>query len=182
VKQLIENFLSNSECSHFIELADSSEMHKATINTPDGMKVQSELRGNDRLIFDDPDLASSLWGRLKEQIELKQVIDRDGIWEAYGLNERFKIYRYEGGQYFGLHHDDNFVREKGKDQSFQTLIMYLNEGYEGGQTGFMDGDIEPKEGRALIFAQMLLHEGIPVKSGVKYVLRTDMMYRYSPHT
>lgn len=162
---------------HFMDVADSSEMHKATINMPDGTKQRSEIRGNDRLMFDDPELAAKLWGRLADSLEINQIHGRDGLWVACGLNERFKIYRYAPEQYFALHHDDNYVREKGVEQSFQTLIMYLNEGYEGGETSFMDGAVEPAEGRALIFAQMLLHEGVPVKTGTKYVLRTDVMYR-----
>jgi len=39
-------------------------------------------------------------------------------------------------------------------------------------------DIEPKLGRVLIFQQRdLLHSGADVMGGLKYTLRTDLMYK-----
>ena len=38
--------------------------------------------------------------------------------------------------------------------------------------------IKPKQGQVLIFEHQQLHEGAPVLTGQKYVLRTDVMYRY----
>jgi hypothetical protein len=37
--------------------------------------------------------------------------------------------------------------------------------------------IEPHAGMALLFQHRLLHEGSEVTSGVKYVVRSDVMYR-----
>jgi hypothetical protein len=37
--------------------------------------------------------------------------------------------------------------------------------------------IDPKPGRALLFQHFLLHEGSAVTRGVKYVMRSDVMYR-----
>ena len=73
-----------------------------------------------------------------------------------------------------------------------TLHLYLNEAdevskLEGGATrfhhlyggeGFLD--IVPKFGRVLLFQhQKLVHSGAEVSAGVKYTLRTDVMYRVS---
>ena len=64
-------------------------------------------------------------------------------------------------------------------------MIYLNDGYEGGNTKFYHDDdrlkanIVPRQGMALIFDHLQLHEGAPVVSGRKYVLRTDVMYRPS---
>jgi hypothetical protein len=61
--------------------------------------------------------------------------------------------------------------------------MYLNEGFEGGETKFYGEDrdvptfiVRPRQGMALVFAHRQLHEGAPVLAGRKYVLRTDVMY------
>ena len=40
----------------------------------------------------------------------------------------------------------------------------------------VDAVIGPKRGMALFFRHELLHEGRAVKSGTKYVMRTDVMY------
>lgn len=41
-------------------------------------------------------------------------------------------------------------------------------------------DVHPKVGRVLIFQQRgLLHSGDEVKGGVKFTMRSDLMYEYS---
>ena len=37
--------------------------------------------------------------------------------------------------------------------------------------------VSPKPGTALIFNHDTLHEGLPVTKGVKYIIRTEVMYR-----
>ncbi len=55
-------------------------------------------------------------------------------------------------------------------------MLYLNDGFEGGSTQFPWDKIKPVEGMALVFPHRLLYQGSKVASGVKYVLRTDVMY------
>jgi hypothetical protein len=56
-------------------------------------------------------------------------------------------------------------------------MMYLNDNFEGGETTFRELKIRPRQGMALLFLHNLYHEGTQVTRGVKYVLRTDVMYR-----
>ena len=63
------------------------------------------------------------------------------------------------------------------EASYFTFMIYLNDDYEGGQTTFNHVTIEPKQGTALIFQHDLEHEGKAVTQGIKYVLRTDIMYQ-----
>lgn len=105
-----------------------------------------------------------------------------GQWQLSGLNERFRFYRYDPGQSFKRHYDGSFHRPNG-EQSFLTLMVYLNAEFTGGQTVFYDAHdrlrarVEPAAGIALVFDHQLIHEGAPVESGRKYVLRTDVMFR-----
>ena len=62
--------------------------------------------------------------------------------------------------------------------------MYLNEGFEGGETTFLNysGSEEhvrcvPRTGMVLIFQHDILHEGSRLEKGRKYAVRTDVMYR-----
>jgi len=76
-----------------------------------------------------------------------------------------------------------------------TFILYLNEGFQGGETIFYPGDkktswsqlepgievkIIPKTGTALIFFQCGYenprHEGAQLLDGQKYILRSDLAY------
>ena len=56
-------------------------------------------------------------------------------------------------------------------------MIYLNEDMIGGETKFNHHSIKPATGKALIFKHELVHEGSKVIKGIKYVLRTDVMYR-----
>ena len=71
----------------------------------------------------------------------------------------------------------------GGDMSRITIQMYLHDVPEefGGATTFIGKDkdhpCQPKCGSALIFTQNLVHEGSLVKEGIKYTMRTEVMYR-----
>ena len=65
-----------------------------------------------------------------------------------------------------------------------TLQIYLNDVESGGETSFFIGPneadkvrVNPTTGMVIIFQHDILHEGSPVNSGVKHVIRTDVMYR-----
>lgn len=167
----IENFLTKSECDGLITLAENAGLEKATIETPNGPILRESYRNNDRYMFDDLKLANMIYERIKDHVF------EDESWKVCGVNERIRIYRYQDKQHFALHTDSSFKRSD-TEKSFVTLLIYLNEGYEGGETDiFGKKTIEPKTGKALWFLHHLLHEGLPMKNGVKYLLRTDIMYK-----
>lgn len=122
----------------------------------------------------------------------------------YGLNIRLRCYRYPGVTY--PPHIDGTWPLSGIDEqtgvynpnvnppgqvvsSRLTLLLYLNDEFEGGETTFFiprkdakgleAWPIEPRCGGVLIFPQGydgLLHEGRPVVQGGKFLVRTDVMY------
>ena len=170
----IKNFATNDFCQSMIDYAEGLGFEKATITTPAGPVLRIEYRHNDRVIFDNPALASELFQYIKDDPRL-----HNPGWECIGLNERFKIYRYSGpDQYFASHYDGSFERVPLVEQSWVTMLVYLNEDFEGGQTSFIDGEIEPETGLAAFMTQHnYLHEAREATGGTKYVLRTDVMYR-----
>ena len=103
------------------------------------------------------------------------------------VNERLRFLRYEAGQQFLPHYDGCYARPKGDEVSKITIQIYLNEGAEGGTTRFLDVnddsvyvDCVPRTGRVLLFEHHLLHQGSEVLSGLKYTMRSDIMYRKAP--
>jgi hypothetical protein len=60
--------------------------------------------------------------------------------------------------------------------SLLTFMIYLNEGYAGGETRFDDAKVAGRTGMALVFHHGLVHEGAEVTEGKKYALRSDVMY------
>lgn len=169
---IIDSFLSRAACDELILFSEMNDYEEAKISLPGGEQMVKSVRNNDRLIFDDQNLADRLWERLKPYCPAMLGKSR-----AIGLNERFRFYRYTEGQQFKMHRDGSF-RRNFQEQSRITFMIYLNDDFEGGSTHFRKVDVQPKTGTALCFIHDVLHEGTTVKSGTKYVLRSDVMYHY----
>jgi len=167
----VSGFFKPDECIAHIELAEANGFADAPINTTIGPQVHKDVRNNTRVMLDDQRRADDLWRRIAAYIP--QHIDG---WPACGVNERFRFYRYDVGQQFDWHYDGCFDRHNG-ERSFLTFMIYLNDGFSGGETSFENVTIAPQTGLALFFIHRILHKGQPVIEGRKYVLRTDVMYR-----
>jgi predicted 2-oxoglutarate/Fe(II)-dependent dioxygenase YbiX len=171
----VADFLSPRECSDFIRMTHDAGYTEAPITTHRGFAMRPDIRNNTRVMVDDVALAARLWERMKRFAPLEHP--RIGTWRPHGLNERFRFYRYTEGQYFKWHSDGPFIRSE-EELSLFTAMVYLNDAFEGGTTDFADGpSIVPQRGMLLLFEHSLVHQGAPVHSGFKYVLRTDVMYR-----
>lgn len=170
----VDEVFFEHECAALIAEFERLGFEEALITTSRGMVMNKAVRNNDRLILDDPERAEALWLRVREHVPGKI-----GGWKAYGLNERFRIYRYKPGQRFKLHFDGSFSRVEDRDESAITFLVYLNDDFVGGETAFPDYGVtvKPRTGSGLFFFHPVLHEGREVHEGVKYVLRTDVMYR-----
>jgi prolyl 4-hydroxylase len=165
----IEDFLTQEECQNYITLSENLGYEIAKLDIG---KVVAEVRNNDRAFYESPELAAQLFERAKPHL-LQEI----GNSILVGFNELFRFYKYQQGHKFRKHLDGNFMRNE-TEASYFTFLIYLNEGYEGGETLFSAHKITPKTGMALVFPHNLLHEGSEVLSGIKYVLRTDIMYAF----
>ena len=175
---------------------------KGIITVSEKMGYQSAMdychlykdRLNDRFMSDDIRLARFLWERVKKFIP-KEVeppfIDKTQKWQLdeMPINERFRFCKYIGGNghHFGAH-TDGMYHVDGTHSSLLTCMVYLNGGedFEGGLTNFIEYkthrlnySVKPEAGLCVIFRQANLdcyHEGTEVTKGLKYIMRTDVMY------
>lgn len=182
----IPDFLTPQECADFVAAAEAAGFGDAPISTSVGMVMRKDIRNNDRVMIDDVPLAARLYDRLRPLLP-----PNFRVYEPCGLNERFRHYRYGVGQKFDWHMDGAFARDTG-ERSRLTFMLYLNDGFVGGETvfntrrlGAVRGDDEtiavtPVAGTALLFRHDVLHTGAVVIRGVKYVMRSDVMYRLTP--
>lgn len=183
---LIPELLTPDECAALIAKGEALGFELATINTSAGHIKATEIRNNDRAIWDDPHYAAMIWERVSSLIP-----EGPEGQPPVGLNERWRFYRYEPGQRFKRHHDGSLALpprvvegvQLPRGRSFTTFMIYLNDGCEGGETAFYDDwlqplvKVRPETGTALCFAHEIMHEGCVVTEGKKYVLRTDIMYK-----
>lgn len=115
--------------------------------------------------------------------------------KVLGLNSNIRVYRYRTGQFFDKHYDESNKLQWGEAnvpaKTTWTLLIYLTT-CTGGETAFYpetlkkgDGTPDPivvglETGMALLHKHgddCLLHEGKEVKSGEKWVLRSDLVVR-----
>ncbi len=170
----LDAVLSEEACTALIARIEAAGPTAAPITTARGFELRPDIRNNTRVMFDDVALAARLFERVRAHVPARL----EGDWELCGANERLRCYRYEPGQYFAPHFDGAFTRSV-HERSLLTFIVYLNECEAGGHTGFLDLElaVKPRTGAALLFNHHLLHEGAVVTAGLKYALRSDLMYR-----
>ena len=180
----IRNMLSPTECQTIISAAEYSGFQKSGLAIGnDVYRTKEKTRNNLRMMFEDKQLALDLWARIANLVELKYENHY-----AYGLNWRFRVYKYECGGRFAPHQDERMVLPGDDLTTYFSLMVYLSDNFSGGETTFFERrkkgskklvinrTIKPKNGMALAFDHLLFHEGTLVKQGIKYVLRTDIIY------
>lgn len=169
---VIHGLLTPAECEALIARSEALGYEAAAV----GGEAVPQLRNNGRVFLEDAELAADLWRRAAPFVAPAP----DGA-TAGGLHERFRFYRYETAEQFGLHMDGS-VRRGDAEESRQTFMVYLSDVEAGGETNFYRAGgvlqlaVRPAPGKALVFAHERLHEGAAVRAGRKYVLRTDVLY------
>ena len=177
---VVNDVFTKEECDEWIAETEAKGYEEALVNAGDQALFAPKYRNSKRCIVDSHDKADKLWCKIKDFIP-KEFRDLPVV----GLNERLRFLRYDGGEFFKPHYDGTYTRKDMSEKSQITVQLYLNEGFEGGETTFLGPTqqekvaVVPKIGKVLVFQHHLLHEGSLLKSGRKYSMRTDVMYKLS---
>ena len=167
------NFITQDEGKHILKTAE--------YNYEDSIVVGSENTEGIRksqtywLSKDDP-VAQNI---------IQKVCDIDGY--SIDQAEDIQVVKYEPNGYYNEHHDsccdhDDKCEEFVKDGNrVLTMVIYLNDDFEGGATRFpkLDKNFKPKKYSGILFYPMnkdgdkchekSLHSGMPVTKGQKYI-------------
>ena len=190
---IIRNVLSQEQCAEMISCINSKGFTPALLNVGGGFQVYApNVRDGNRAIVDSPEIARYLLDVLRPHLP-----ERIGDMQLVDVNERLRFLCYKPGQTFKLHTDGMYQRpategqqdagaENAGDLSMITVQLYLHDIPKefGGATAFFPpesiGDrvaYQPEAGSVLLFTQDLPHEGSRVEQGIKYTVRTEVMYR-----
>jgi len=180
--RVVRNVLSEEDCASLIASINAKGFSPALINTGGGsQQLIPGARDGHRVIVDSAELTEWL---LQVLLPFLPAELADGS-QIVGLNERCRFLCYTPGQQFPAHCDGTFERAgdhpRAGDFSYVTVQLYLHDlplAY-GGATAFMlpgKPRHQPEAGSVLLFSQDLVHEGCLVRDGIKYTLRTEVMY------
>ncbi|CAO2827044.1 prolyl 4-hydroxylase 1 [Amaranthus tricolor] len=184
---VLHNFLSMEECDYLRAIALPRLQVSTVVDTKTGKGVRSEVRTSSGMFLYPNERKYPLIEAIEKRISVfSQVPVENG--------ELIQVLRYEKDQFYKPHHDyfsDEFNVKRG-GQRVATMLMYLSDNVEGGETIFpMAGSgecscggkmvsgmsVKPLKGDAVLFWSMGLdgqpdprsvHGGCEVLSGEKW--------------
>lgn len=195
----IENFLSNIEVEHIMNIAKQKQLKRSTVsagretaNSETRTSTQSWIPRHEDLVIDAIySRAAHALGMDESLLRWRRATEVPEFNESHvSVAERLQLVHYTKGQQYTAHHD--FVMPglvNLQPSRFATILFYLNEPEAGGETSFprwlhreSDGPgalkVTPKVGKAVLFYNLLPdgnydershHAAMPVKSGEKWL-------------
>ncbi len=196
---VVDGVLDGDACQRLIAASSSRDSFWAG---DDPHEDARPFRDADTCEVSCPKLAARIYERIAPYLSETPIaipstehLETRGAWRPCALNEDFLFGNYQAKGGFAPHSDG--ATAKGLNlRSFYSVIIYLNTPSEGGGTRFYKKsatdvvlennrwtgrkdlavfEVQPLIGRALVFDQRLVHEGIP-PSDRKHIIRTDIMY------
>ena len=167
--ELFRGFFSPSECDYLVEAAAPMLQPSVVVDPKTGRQIPNPGRTSDGMGFTWP-LENPAVHALNRRIAVASGT-------AVSQGEPLQVLRYRGGQEYKPHLDaiPGFA-----NQRILTLLVYLNEGYEGGETWFPVPrlKIKGRPGDAILFRNAgpdgrpdrnAGHAGLPVIAGEKLI-------------
>lgn len=167
---VLDNVLSDQECNKLIEF--SKDNLKSSKISSSGEGEGNDIRTSSSMFFQGNE--NDILEKLEKRISAIMCIP---IEHAEGI----QILKYTPGQEYKAHFDFfNSASKAAKNNRISTLVIYLNDVEEGGETYFpkLNLSISPKKGSAVYFEyfynnedlnELTLHGGAPVIKGEKWV-------------
>jgi prolyl 4-hydroxylase len=175
---VLDDVLARDECEQLVALAQPRLRASTIVDPGTGEDVASLARSSQGMFFRPQEnaLVQRIDARLAQLMNLP-VANGEGL----------QVLRYEAGAHSAPHfdflmptNDANQASLQRSGQRVSTLVMYLNDPPEGGETVFPEAGITvaPRLGSALYFEYcnsagqldpLSLHAGLPVRGGTKWV-------------
>lgn len=165
----VSKLFSVNECKHIINSVADLLSPSLVVDPRSGRTILNPIRNSDEAMI----------GPLREDLAIRALNLRIAAISdtPADAGEALTILRYRPGQQFRMHSD---ALNSTRNQRVKTVLVYLNEEFEGGETVFPEHglSIRPRTGDAIIFSNTLAtghpdqrarHAGRPVTHGVKWL-------------
>eukprot|EP00884_Botryococcus_braunii_P010480 jgi/Botrbrau1/19433/Bobra.0338s0056.1 len=186
---VFKNFLSSDECDYLVGKARPMMVKSTVVDNETGKSVDSKVRTSTGTFFARQE--DAVIERIEKRISLVTHLPEDH-------GEGLQVLHYQAGQQYEPHHDffhDKYnARPENGGQRIATVLMYLTEAEEGGETVFPEAEtkvhgeewsecarkglaVKTKKGDALLFYSLTpdgevdhrsLHGSCPTTKGEKW--------------
>ncbi|XP_064966769.1 prolyl 4-hydroxylase 1-like [Musa acuminata AAA Group] len=184
---LFHNFLSMQECDYLKAIGRPRLAVSMVIDDKTGKGIKSKVRTSSGMFLTSEEQNLPIIQAIENRIAVFSQIPAEN-------GEQMQVLRYKQSQFYSVHSDyfTNITHIKKGGQRVATMLMYLNDDVEGGETYFpmaAAGEcscggtmvrglcVKPSQGDALLFWSLglngrldphSLHAGCPVLSGEKW--------------
>jgi prolyl 4-hydroxylase len=162
------DFCTPAEALHIASVVAKS-LDRSTVVDPSGKLIPHPIRTSDNAAI----------GPTQETLVVQAINRRIAAATKTDVKqgEPLTVLRYATGQEYRSHLD---TLPRVSNQRITTAILYLNDGYEGGETFFplLNVTIVPKAGDLLVFENvtprgesepLCRHAGLPIRGGIKWI-------------
>lgn len=174
---VVPQFLTNEECDKIIQLTHNKLFPSKIYSESDDLLYTNSRQSDQCWLYDEDD-------ELVKKISHKV---REFTNTPNNYQEPLQIVKYQKGGFFTPHYDacegnEDFCKRMNTPGGprLYTMLFYLNDDLEGGETSFplINKSIKPKKGTAILFKNVddigniireSKHGGNPVINGTKWI-------------
>jgi len=204
----IPNFLSKAEIDHILDIAGGIELKESTTGDvgsnaatkkvdPDAGRTKTRTSFNSWVPREDSPIIDAIYRRAADLARIDEALLRPRSSDEYpnlatkkSVSESLQLVHYGPGQEYTAHHDFGYsnINDNVHGARFATILFYLNEGMDGGETSFprwVNGEsfhklkVAPEAGKAVLFYSQLpdgnmddfsQHAAEPIIEGEKWLI------------
>jgi prolyl 4-hydroxylase len=170
----ITNFLTVEECNVIVDLITKNH-HSSLVAGSKNTNYSNARTSSTSNLFEDNEIVSQINQKICNELQIPKEFSEPTQGQLYETGQEYK---YHNDYFWG---DDVSKYCITSGQRTYTCMIYLNDGFEGGETDFwyLGIKIKPKIGKAVFWKNSnglgtensgSLHAGSPVISGQKIII------------
>lgn len=175
----IDNFLSAVEVEHILGIAEATTLDESTLGDEKSKSRRVRTSRNTWVSRSQSAVTDAIYRRAADLMRIDEALMRNRAptdempnipkgrpYTDKSIAEELQLVHYSVGQEYQTHHDFGFspLRDVTDSARFATLLLYLNDDLEGGETSFpkflnahtfLELKVKPKIGKAVLFYSQL---------------------------
>jgi len=174
----ISNFLSTIEVQHILEIAQASTLDESTLGDEKSKSRKVRTSRNSWVARRESPVIDAIYRRAADLMRIDEGLMRKRApteianvpegrpFTDKSIAEELQLVHYSEGQEYQTHHDFAYApsTESTGSARFATLLLYLNDDMEGGETSFpkflnahtfLELKVKPEIGKAVLFYSQL---------------------------